>query len=87
MSDQLGPLPEPDFLNDRAYWSHVYSAANMRAYAAAEVAKERERWEHSLNAARGALADIATSVDMTLELAQRKAWRVYSETEARSQHD
>ena len=43
MSDHLGPLPEPDFLNDRAYWSHVYSAANMRAYAAAEVAKERER--------------------------------------------
>lgn len=39
MSDQLGPLPEP--ADD--YWC-LYTADQMRAYAAAEVAKERERW-------------------------------------------
>ena len=37
---------------------------------------QRER----LDTARGALADIGTSADMTLRIARKKARRVYSET-------
>jgi len=45
MSDQLGPLPDPFMELNREYVPAVYEAwANqMRAYAAAAVAEERER--------------------------------------------
>jgi hypothetical protein len=36
--------------------------------------------KEQLQIARGALADIANSTDMTLELARKKAARIYSET-------
>ena len=43
-----------------------------------------ERLTEALDAARGALADIANSDDMTLELARTKAARIYAETELSS---
>jgi hypothetical protein len=52
MSDQLPPLPEPDthcFDEDtgRDCWS--YSADQLRAYAAAAVAAERENWRDKVD--------------------------------------
>jgi len=41
-NDQLGPLPEPAYATSTT--SGAFDHSQMRAYAAREVAAERERW-------------------------------------------
>ena len=46
MSDELGPLPEPLNLSPLPRLIVLgHTPAQMRAYAAQEVARERERWK------------------------------------------
>lgn len=45
------------------------------------VCDYHKRQQRNLDLARGALADIANSADMTLEIARNKALRIYRETE------
>lgn len=42
LNDQLGPLPETTWHPQP--WERAFSADHMHAYAAQEVAAERERW-------------------------------------------
>lgn len=49
MTDKLGPLPEPhtrQWINAPFTERLLFTAEQMRAYAAQEVAAERERWAH-----------------------------------------
>jgi transcription initiation factor IIE alpha subunit len=45
-----------------------------------DMARSLKRLQEKLEIARGALADIALSDDMTLEVAKNKAARIYRET-------
>jgi hypothetical protein len=58
MSDELGPLPEPLNLSPLPRLIVLgHTPAQMRAYAAQEVARERERWIGLVRTAEGWLRD------------------------------
>jgi len=65
---------------EKAHMAHAKTGSELSAYKG-----ECERLLRRLDRCRGALADIALSEDMTLELAQKKANRIYGETDVESQ--
>jgi hypothetical protein len=62
MTHELGPLPPVDY---DAGWHRIYTADQMRDYAAAQVAaavaKERERWGPVVMAMQDAVLDTMAS--------------------------
>ena len=78
LSDELGQLPEPDMCHEMARddwredWS--YSADAMRAYAAEQVAAERERCAKVCELRGRALEAARAHADGSLQVADPRYW-------------